>query len=155
VVCDTGPLIALTLLERFDLLTKRYRPLVPWAVWEEWSQGRQRGVMEKLPPEYEVVVHPTGSASLMPGLGLGESEVIRTAVEKGISLVLMDEKRGRQKARKDYGLVPLGTAGLLVQAKQRGEIRDLGEAFDILQKKSYWIGPEVVDWALKAAGESK
>ena len=153
VVCDTGPVIALTLLDRLALLPQLYHPILPQSVAEEWQQGRHRSPERSLPESYEIFPSGPGSEKTIRGLGRGESAVIRTAVEKQIAKILMDEKKGRAVARKEFGLTPIGTAGLLVEAKRKGLVSDLASLFEQLQKKSYWIAPKIVEWALALGGE--
>jgi predicted nucleic acid-binding protein len=50
-------------------------------------------------------------------------------------------------------LITLGTAGLLVQAKRAGILPEIAPLFQKLEVSSYWISPEIVNWALQQAGE--
>lgn len=52
-------------------------------------------------------------------LGHGETEAISLAIEKQVSIVLMDERRGRAAAEV-RGLLPIGTLNILDLANERG-----------------------------------
>ncbi len=56
---------------------------------------------------------------LLDELDLGEAEAIVLACELGADWVLMDEKKGRRKLTQ-LGLWKVGTAGMLLTAKQLG-----------------------------------
>jgi predicted nucleic acid-binding protein len=152
IVCNTGPLIALSLLSCQDILCEIFQPIIPQTVFDEWSKGAQKG-QRTLPQRHELAPTP----QLNPVLGLqldpGEASVIQTALERGIKTVLIDERKGRKMARRVYGLQTLGTAGRLVMAKRHGLIGNLAPLFNTLEDQSYWIANSIVAWALKTAGE--
>jgi predicted nucleic acid-binding protein len=52
-------------------------------------------------------------------LDKGEAPVIHLPREKGADFVLIDERRARKIARKIYGIRVVGSARILVEAKQR------------------------------------
>ncbi|MBD2232848.1 DUF3368 domain-containing protein [Phormidium tenue] len=58
---------------------------------------------------------------LLPTLDRGEAEVIALAIERRTTLVLMDELTGR-KVAESLQLRVIGSVGLLIQAKQQGQI---------------------------------
>lgn len=150
VVCNTGPLIALSLLSCQDILSDLYRPIIPQAVCDEWRKGADVRA-RNLPRDYERVANPLADPALLLQLDRGEASVIQTAMNRGIITVLMDERKGRKIARRIYGLQTLGTAGLLVEAKRAGLIGNLAPLFEALEEHSYWIAKPIVEWALQMA----
>ncbi len=64
-------------------------------------------------------------------LDRGESEAIVLAEELRCSAILMDEAAGRRIALR-RGLVPLGTAGMLLRAKKAGYLREVRPLLDRL-----------------------
>ena len=152
VVCNTGPLIALSLIGCQDILSKLFRPVVTQTVLDEWSKGAQIN-QRVLPESFDLVQSPPIPQLLAIQLDDGEASVVQTAISMGIQTVVIDERKGRKIARRVYGLKTIGTAGLLVLGNRRGLIGPLSPLFAKLQFESYWIAAPIVDWALKSVGE--
>jgi len=68
-------------------------------------------------------------------------------------LVLIAERKARKVARDIYGLRPIGTARLLVEAKKKNLLPDIASRFQKLQQEGYWIHDSIVEVALREAGE--
>ena len=66
---------------------------------------------------------------------------------------MIDERKARKIARTVYGLKVIGSAGILVEAKKKGLIENVGAALKIMRDNGYWIGVSIVEAALKKAGE--
>ena len=152
IVCNTGPLIALSLIGCQHVLSHLYTPLIPSRVIEEWAAGEEDHP-GTLPANCEIVEVAVSNPFLALQLDAGEASVIQTAIDLKVGIVLMDERKGRKLARRLCGLVTLGTAGLLVEAKRAGIIPEITSLFQQLQESSYWISPPIVNWALHQAGE--
>lgn len=150
IVCNTGPLIALGLLGFENVLAELFTPLVPKSVLEELQQGDKE---YHLPASYEILDSTREDPLLQTLLDKGEAAVIQSAVDLEVSLVLMDEKRGRKMARRIYGLKTIGTARVLVEARKADIVPPLGGLFDKLHASSYWISDDIVRWALDSVGE--
>jgi len=86
-------------------------------------------------------------------LDAGEAEVITLARQLSPSTAVIDERRGRRIAQQVYGLTVKGTAGILVEAKQRGLIADVRPSLLALRAAGYFIAESVVLAACRAAGE--
>ena len=86
-------------------------------------------------------------------LDSGEAAVIELARELNANFVLIDERKARKIARTVYGLHVIGSARVLVEAKRRGLLRNVGVALKAMRDGGYWIGDSIVDVALKKAGE--
>ena len=149
-VCNTGPLIALNLLDLEPILPLLFSPLVPAAVVEEVRDGNTEW---PIPEAYQIIPSTRPNPLLESMLDVGETAVIQAAIDAGIPLLLMDEKKGRSLARRIYGLKTIGTARVLVEARRAGLISPLPELFDKLKKRSYWISEDIVRWALNEAGD--
>jgi predicted nucleic acid-binding protein len=52
-------------------------------------------------------------------LDVGEAAVIGLALEEKATIVLIDERKARKVARDIYGLQPIGTTRILVEAKKK------------------------------------
>lgn len=86
-------------------------------------------------------------------LDIGEAAVISHAREQKASLVLIDERKARKVARDIYGLQPIGTARILVEAKKKNLLPDIASQFQKLRQEGYWIHEGIVQAALREAGE--
>jgi predicted nucleic acid-binding protein len=83
----------------------------------------------------------------------GEAEAIALALQMQIESILMDERDGRSVA-KSMGLVPIGVIGVLLRAKQNG---DIGSVKGILNKlrdeAGFYITESFLKDILSAVGE--
>ena len=74
------------------------------------------------------------------------------------SVVLKDDRQFQRKARKVardiYGLQPIGTARILVEAKRKNLLPDIASQFQKIQQEDYWIHASIVETALREAGET-
>lgn len=86
-------------------------------------------------------------------LDRGEASVIQLAREKGADFVLIDERKARKIARKIYSLPVVGSARILVEAKHRGLISNVGEALAGMRNAGYWIHDDIIKAALEQAEE--
>jgi predicted nucleic acid-binding protein len=147
-VSNTSPLLNLAIIGRLNLVRAQFGSvLVPPAVVEECrlEEGRpgssalrqaiEKGwIVEKKPSDDPLI------STLGQDLDLGESEAITLAVEKEASLILLDEREGRRRARA-VGLEVTGALGILAQADRRGDLDSLSDALDRLEGEAgFWIG---------------
>ena len=79
--------------------------------------------------------------------------MIQTARMKGITGVLIDERKARRIAHTIYGLEVRGTRGLLVEAKRRGLIAGVRPALEAMIAGGYFIGPQLMAECPRRAGE--
>jgi predicted nucleic acid-binding protein len=89
---------------------------------------------------------------LLPSLGAGEAEVITLAKERGATRVVMDDLDARRFARR-VDLQPIGTLGLLLAARLRGEIPSLRSDIRRLEAAGFYASEALVAAVLEAAGE--
>lgn len=67
--------------------------------------------------------------------------------------MLIDERKARKVARDVYGLQPIGTARILVEAKKKRLLPDVAAQFQKLRQEGYWIHDSIVQAALREAGK--
>ena len=92
-------------------------------------------------------------SSLLNELDLGEAEAIALARELGITTLPIDEAADRAKAT-ELGLDVVQTIGILLQAKQLGEIDRLEPLLDDLRNRlGFYISDSFRQHALELAGE--
>ena len=85
---------------------------------------------------------------------LANVQVLVLAQELACPAVLMDEAAGRATARR-LGLLPIGTLGILVQAKQRGIVVSVKPLLDQLQTEiDVFVSSPLRTEILRLAGES-
>lgn len=88
----------------------------------------------------------------MADLDAGEAEVIALAREVSAERVIMDDLDGRRFAHR-LGLAPIGTLGLLLAARLRGELPSLQEEIERLQSVGFRISGALRRAFLERAGE--
>jgi predicted nucleic acid-binding protein len=160
IVTDTGPLIifartgtlpvlrgvadqiVLTQTVQLECTRNAWQPGAA-AILEALAQGHLTLVPD-------VATDATGKATLDPG----EKSAINYALTQDPQhcRLLMDEVRGRVVA-KHLGLAVIGSAGLLVVAKQMGLVAQVKPVIESWRQSGYWIDKAVVDSVLQAAFE--
>lgn len=155
-VADTSSLIFLAHLDRLDLLRREAGDvLVPPAVMHE-LRAKPDAASEKIDAlDWLTIVSPRDRKVLEVlrlDLDAGEAEAIALAYERSADRTLMDDLAGRRFARR-LGLPLIGTVGLLLAARLRGEIPSLSEEIGRLRDAGFFVGEALVAQVLKAAGE--
>jgi uncharacterized protein len=161
VVSDTSPIRALAFLEHLSVLEKLFGTVViPPAVVHELAHPA-RLAPDESPVElsrfpFIEIRTPAGQSrveELAEELDRGESEAIILAEELHCSAILMDEAAGREMAIRK-GLVPLGTAGLLLRAKRAGFLREIRPILDRLSDDlGFFLAESLRRHILDQAGE--
>ena len=146
VISDTTPLISLMKIESLDILEKMYKEIIiPRAVYDEliinMDYQSEIDIIQKCTFLQTKIVKENLSVSLLQKqlkLDLGESEAIVLANSINADLIIIDERKARRIA-KDIGLNVTGTLGILVEAKQRGLVKELKPLLDKLIKNEIRI----------------
>lgn len=159
VICNTGPLIALSMINRIDILRHLFELVaVPEEVHREILDGgtANAGLANYRKIKWIKVITPSNPVEplLRTSLDAGEAAVIGLARELSVNLVLFDERKARKIARSVYGLHVIGSARILVEAKRRGLLDNVGTTLQAMRDGGYWIGNSIVEVALKQAGET-
>ncbi|MGB5156049.1 DUF3368 domain-containing protein [Desulfobacterium sp. N47] len=155
VVSDSSPLIALSSVDRLDLLKLLFDTvIIPVVVHDEVV-----GITSKNHGELPSFIRIEPVATEFPvrflklNLHTGESEAIALALERGIQGIILDDKHAREIAT-DLGLKVIGTLGLLILAKRKGfllEVRLL--ITQIIERVNFRIAPSVLNRALSLIDE--
>lgn len=157
-VIDTGPLLFLAKLDRLQLLQHDAdEVLIPPAVLDEVSvwQDEAAKSIERATLTWLRVQEVTNLYALtmaLADLDRGEAEVVALAQEVQAERVVLDDLDARRFARR-VGCSSIGTLGLLLAAKLRGEIPSLKIEIDRLQQQGFWASQALVEAILKAADE--
>lgn len=158
IVCNAGPLIALSIVNQLGLLEKLYRRVVvPDAVVREVvGAGVGRIGAAELDAASWIEMIVTGASPeplLATELGPGEAAVIATAQRFQARLVLIDERRARRVAEQVYGLRVKGSAGILVAAKRAGLITQVRPFLESMSREGYFLSSRLIERAAQEAGD--
>lgn len=161
IVADSGPLIAFARSHRLDLLQQVAGSIVvPATVYAECvHQAEKPGaaalIEARAAGRLDVREDSTAGARLgtLPVLGAGEIAALAMALELGCPL-LMDERLGRRVAAL-HGIPVVGSAGILLAAKDRGLIAEVAPILAAWRAWGYFLSPLLVEVVLRRAGERR
>lgn len=155
VVSDSSPLIALSSVDRLDLMQLLFDTVtIPVSVHDE-VMGSAAKIAVELPSfiRVEPVVAELPVRYLKLNLHAGESEAISLALERGIQGIILDDKRAREIAD-ELCLKVIGTLGLLILAKQKGLLSEVRPIMaQIIERVNFRIAPSVLNRALSLIDE--
>lgn len=155
IVADTGPLIALSRIGRLSVLPVLFtRTLVTETVLAECLARPDRpegaaisAALDAGQLTLEADVVDNGEWSL----DAGEATVISAALARRTG-ILMDDRAGRRVAG-ILGIPVIGILGVLVLAKRRGLLPSIRPPVEQLAESGYYLANQVIDDALRLAGE--
>lgn len=160
VVSDASPIISLSAVGRLDLLAQLYeRVIVPTSVHEEITAAEpdRPGVKELRAAEWLSMVLPKDRVlvrALEGELDGGEAEAIALAIEVGADLLIVDERRGREVARR-MGVKVIGVLGILIEAKTRRLLPAVEPILEaLLTKSGFRISQSLYRRVLEASDEA-
>jgi len=136
VVSDTSPIRALHYLGLLPILGELYgHVVVPAAVQSELDSPPPQLQRIDLSGfdfiEVRVPNDPPQVRMFLQSLHLGESEALALALELHAAAILIDEAAGRLVAAQN-GVRPLGTLGILLEAKAEGLVTEVRPLIDTL-----------------------
>ncbi len=164
VVSDASPLICLAAIRQFNLLRILYgEVLIPTVVWQEIThvpsfssvtthqaaaEARTAGWLRVVTPNNRPLV-----TQLETVLDSGEAEAIGLAVECKPSLLLIDERDGRQVAR-TLNVSLTGTLGILLRAKKLEHTPAIKPLLtELIEQHHFRLHPNLVQRVLAEASE--
>ena len=152
VVSNTSPILNLAIVNQLILLHQQFGEiLIPNAVLDELKVSEKRpgsqAISEAISSGWiqsrEVSNEPLAQL-LKQTLDRGEAEAIALAIELKADWTLLDEREGR-KVAKSLGLKVTGILGILLRAKQLGELESLQLVIDdLINKAGFRIAPELL-----------
>jgi len=144
IVADTSPLNYLVLVEAVHILPRLYgRIVIPPQVYLELQQPDTPSVVRawaRVKPDWLELRTPLSIDSSLP-LDVGEAAAIALAGELKADRLLIDERDGRQVARR-LGIPIAGTLDVLKDGATAGLV-DLNTAFERLKKTTFRASPEL------------
>ena len=157
VISNNSPLVGLLGLDLLFLLRDLYTEVwIPRKVEKEFLKKDpivRQEALENAPWIKTVDLTDPRTAAVHTELDEGEAEALALANEHNARLVLLDEKRGRQKAKK-IGLMTKGTVGVLLEAKEEGLIEVIKPLLIRLQANGMHLSESLIKDALQDAGET-
>jgi len=159
IVADTGPLIALALVDLLPALSALFTEVyVPQSVLSEAIKDPSKpgalAIEAALEDGYIIVRSvkmETMFQELVQVLDQGEAEALALASQLD-AVVLIDEKRGRRVAMK-RGMSITGSSAILLKAKVSGIIQEVRPLIEKLSDHGYRMSDRLVMEVLKRAGE--
>ncbi|MDD5297330.1 MAG: DUF3368 domain-containing protein [Rhodocyclaceae bacterium] len=101
---------------------------------------------------FEIVpVADVAPFALLHSINAGEAAALILALERHCP-ALVDERRGRRVAA-DLGIPLVGTLGVLLQARLKGQIERLAPLVSALNDFGYRLSPQLVQTVLQRVGE--
>ena len=157
-VTNASPLIFLAKLDRLPLLRSAASKIfVPTTVIEEIAAQKDsafervdaalRSWLDRREPIVGERIHLLGLE-----VGLGEAAAIALGIEARADRIVLDDLDARRWAQR-LGLRPIGTLGILLAARLRGELPSLEAEIDRLTEAGFRIGDALMNAVLKEAGE--
>jgi hypothetical protein len=150
VVADASALIALSRIGQLALLQRLFGEIaVPPAVAREAAPS-----LPQMPNWIEVATaqEPVDARILAARLDPGETEAIALAMAPTRRHIILDDLRARHLALR-LGLHVVGTAGVLVLAKQNAIIPAVRPLLDALAGSGFHLRTDVRTEVLRTAGE--
>jgi uncharacterized protein len=158
VVSDTTAISSLFRVGKLDLLQELFAEVIlPNAVFEELTALEAHGYdISKIREASWIQVRQANNLTMVQTLNntldLGESEAIALALETAADILIIDEKRGRLKAR-ELGIPTVGLIGIISQLKKAGHIDAVKPFLDELRTIGFWIDQNSYNRILASEGE--
>jgi uncharacterized protein len=152
VISNTSPILNLAIVGQLTLLRQQFGSVhIPVAVFEELKIDEDRpgsllirAAIDAGWIQVQAVSNVPLVQLLMQTLDRGEAEAIALALELQADWTLLDEREGR-KVAKSLGLKVTGILGVLLRAKELGELPSLKSVTDdLIQKAGFRIAPDLL-----------
>ena len=152
VIGDSSALIALSVIDKLELLEQLYENLyVPQAVYDEVTKvGRPQSDKLKQFLQNRVKIVNLNLTKL--GLGLGELEAITLYKELNADVLLIDDNRAKKYAMLNDVRV-IGSLGVLIKAKEKGYIKKVKPFLEAIVKSEVYISDKLIVQVLEICGE--
>jgi len=159
IVSNTSPISSLAKVDKLSLLENIYGQVnIPQAVYDELTDVRAgEKVNNAIKNANWIKIRSVTNRQLVKKLELnldqGEAEAIILAIELNANQLLIDERLGRQEAKK-LGLSLIGVLGMLLIAKKRGLISNVKSVIDdLITQTTFRLGEQLYYRILKEANE--
>jgi len=156
IVADTSALIAVATCDGLSWLDTLFGSLsVPQAVFDEAiEEGKpQAERLRRYLSDKVVDIDLNDFIIAAPGLGQGELQAMALYRHSHANRLLIDDLRAR-KAAQYNGINIIGSAGILLMAKNQGLISSVKPHLEAISKSEVHLGDKLIAEVLKIAGES-
>ena len=143
IIADTSCLIVLEQIGLLDLLKEFYN--------EIHITNEVKSEFKKEIPEWIIVtelIDKQRQKILELNLDKGEASAIALCLGNKDSLLLIDERKGRNVAQ-NLGIKITGTLGILIKAKNQNLIISLKTEFDKLKNVGFWVSDKLINQILE------
>ncbi len=158
VVSNTTPIISLSSIGKIELLKEIFEIIyIPDAVYYELRAKKDYGYEEIDNFDIFKRIHVKDKIKkdlLLRDLGEGESEVIVCGLEMKADFILIDDRLA-YKIAKSLDLTPIGTLAILIEAKRRRLINNIGPLLYEMQRKGRWYSNKIIERVLLEVGEKR
>ncbi len=157
-VINTGPLIALVAaLGELAVLEALFQEVfVPFEVCREMRARGHQAFATRQFEEARWLTKKDRPQEIDPllanSLDAGEAAVIQLALNEQVSTVAIDETVGRRVAKLSV-LQLTGSIGILLRARREGFSFSMRAVLERMRAHGVWLSQQVVDYALRKAGE--
>lgn len=147
IIADTSSLIALSKINQLGLLKELYGEVsITTEVAKEFGERLPNWILVEKVKDKEKV------ALLELKLDKGESSAIAFALEQENSLLIIDERKGREAARK-MGLNYTGILGVILKAKEEKVIDSVKSLIEKLERVDFRMSDALKTRVLERANE--
>jgi len=156
VIADSGPIFSLAIIDKLDLLDKLFDEVkISHAVWIEISKDESKPFHKRICTYFhDKVVNIKGFNELTFIMDYGESESVILYKELHAHFLLIDDKKARSIAE-NFGIICVGTLGLLSIAKDKGFIDNLKPLFELFLQNKRFYSLDLLNAILIQKDESK
>jgi predicted nucleic acid-binding protein len=161
VASSTSPISNLAIIGRLSLLRSQFREIrIPTAVQHELDRLPNRAALEEIRQAFQdgwikpQALQADKVAQLLAArLDPGEAEAIALALELSADLILLDERDARTAAE-GAGLRVTGILGVLLRAKNDGQIQRIRSEVEALRTQArFFLSARLQEKVFKIAGE--
>jgi predicted nucleic acid-binding protein len=154
VIVNSTPIIVLLGIGRLDILKSIYGEIIiPQAVYDEIVVKDAHALASYSWIIVRTISNTAAKEAFVSALHDGEVEVMLLAKELDAGLVIIDDGLARKHA-KYLGLSVAGTMGVLLRAKENGDINTLKPVLDELLEKGFYISDDIYRKVLQLADEA-
>ena len=154
IVSDATPIISLIKVDRLDLLETMFQVvMIPQTVHDELTRNSRYSNEAAIVEQSSFLrvgtvknLHSVAMLRQADKLDAGESEAIVLSKEQSANVLLMDERRGRQIAKR-LGINITGTIGILLQAYDEELLSgtDVLECLERMQKSNIRLSKALIE----------
>jgi predicted nucleic acid-binding protein len=158
IVSNTSPISNLAAIGQLNLLQKLYdNIIIPITVYQEVIASGQTDPATLAIQNLDwIKIYPTTNETLLKQLQIildpGEASAITLAVEFNADRLIIDERKGRNEAKKQ-GLKITGVLGIILAAKEKGFIDLVQPLLDDLMVNGFWLNKSLYHEVLVLANE--